>query len=95
LKSKFQNIGVSLNRILEQYHLNNAYKESELIRNWSKIVNKSLSGVSRPESLKDGLLVLRVSSNSWKEEINKNKDNLILMINKAFNENLVKQINLI
>lgn len=90
--AKFQSINTSLNKILNQFHLESAYQEKLIMNSWKELVDKKIAAVTEPVRFENGTLVLHAQSMMWKKELINNKDRLLEMINKSFDQITIKKI---
>ncbi|MFH2093502.1 MAG: DUF721 domain-containing protein [Pseudomonadota bacterium] len=59
---------------------------------WDKAVGKPIAMNAKPDSFKDGILIINVSSSSWIHQLKFLEKEMILNINKQLDLVLVKQI---
>ena len=72
-----------------------AYKKflcSELIFNWDKLVDKSISEKIKPVAIEHGVLLVDVKSSALKDQLKFLAEEIIETLNKNFEEPLVKKI---
>jgi hypothetical protein len=94
MKHNFSPISKSLEKIMQKYNLVESYEINRLFNEWPKIVGKSLSKVSKPISYdnKKQLVIIKIKSESWKEEFSREKQNLLNKINDFLNSVIIKDI---
>jgi predicted nucleic acid-binding Zn ribbon protein len=90
--AKFQSINTSLNKILNQFNLETAYQEKLILNSWQDLVDKKIAAVTEPVSFENGILILHAQSMMWRDELVKNKSQLIDMVNKSFEQVNIKEI---
>ena len=59
---------------------------------WDKAVGKPIAMNAKPDSFKDGILIVNVSSSAWIHQLKFLEKEMILTINKQLGHQLVKQL---
>ncbi|MCP3873199.1 MAG: DUF721 domain-containing protein [Desulfobacteraceae bacterium] len=59
---------------------------------WDDAVGKPIAMNAKPDSFKDGILMVNVSSSAWIQQLKFLEKEMILNINKQFDHPIVKQI---
>ena len=67
-------------------------KEYGIVRQWPTIAPEKLAGESRCERISDGILYVRVSSASWRQEATYLKENILQRIHHEFGCPTIKDI---
>lgn len=63
-----------------------------VIEVWENVIDKTISENSRPDALRNGVLILKVLSPAWSQQILYLKKNLIRMINSGLDAEIVNDI---
>ncbi len=63
-----------------------------LWRGWSAAVGEPIASHTRPDRLEDGVLVVRVDSHAWTQELQHLKRDLIGRLNNRFGAGKVREI---
>jgi predicted nucleic acid-binding Zn ribbon protein len=84
-----------LNRALRQMGLVERMKEADVVRRFGEIVGNNISARAEAVSIKDGKLVVRVSSPVWRQELNYSKQEIIDALNKALGDAVVRDIHFV
>lgn len=85
-------IGELIDMVLQQLGLGTTIKRYRVLQMWPEIVGERIAQVARAERLEDGKLFVRVSRAPWRNELTFLKKGLIDKINKAMNQEIVKDI---
>lgn len=85
-------IGGLIEEILVSYGLAKNYYGWQIVSDWPEIVGANLAKVSKAERFDDGLLIVSVENDSWRQEISLQKDAIMSNIHGRRNGNIVKQI---
>jgi len=59
---------------------------------WDGAVGKPIAMNAKPESFKDGILIVNVSSSAWIHQLKFLEKEMILTINRQLDDQLVKQL---
>lgn len=88
----FISLGDAIKKMLHQYHLDDKFKERELIEAWPSIVGKSAASNTSRIYIKNHVLFVEVSSASLKHELSLNKEMIVQRIKDDFGPDLVREI---
>ena len=69
-----QSIGDVLGLFLKESGYDTAFKEWEVVANWNQIVTGRIAEVTECDSVKNGVLHVRVESATWRQELTHLKD---------------------
>ncbi len=95
MKNEFHSVSDPLQKIMKKYNLEKPYAEYEIKKNWNTILKKQLAEVTVPEKLENKELTIRVTSESWKKELNSRKKELLQMINRSLKTAKIETIKLV
>lgn len=87
-----QGIGSLLEKLLHDLDLGARVRESEPIVHWEKIVGPRIAGVTTPEKVQRGVLIVRVSDPVWRYELSLRKQDVISRIHKVTGSDEIKDI---
>jgi len=90
--TKLETIGSILQASLRKLGLQSGIKEHAIWDAWDGIVGDRIARFSQPESIKNGLLVIKVSDPVWMQQLQFMKDIIMAKVNEYFKESLVKRI---
>ena len=79
-KSKPQKLGEIIESVLSERGYLKASREAEIIPQWPKIVGERIAQATECTEVKEGVLYVRVSSASWRNELSFFKEKIIGMI---------------
>ena len=91
-KSNPKEISSSLTSALQQRGLSPRLKQYEVLEKWSSIVGEHIASVTTPQRMDNGKLVVHVTRSTWRNELVFLKKEIINKINKAMNQEIVKDI---
>ena len=87
-----QQVGVVIKKFLKKTGLEKGVKEQETLVLWNKTVGSKISKNTKPISIKKGVLEVKVSTATWKQELQFQKIEIIKKLNKKLNKNIIKEI---
>ena len=91
-KSKPKELGTSISSVLQQLGLGPRLKQYEVLDKWSSIVGDHIAKVTTPQRMDSGKLLVHVTRSTWRNELVFMKKEIISKINKAMNQEIVKDI---
>ncbi len=72
--------------------MDEAYEQHRAIKAWPEVVGESIARVSKVRHCKDGVLYVRISNPSWRNELHFQKRSVIDKLNKFIGKELVRDI---
>jgi predicted nucleic acid-binding Zn ribbon protein len=82
----------AIGSVLQELGLGKRIKQYEVIETWPTIVGRQIATVAIAERMEKGVLFVHVTRAPWRNELVFLKKELIEKINKAMNQNIVKDI---
>lgn len=70
-------VHAALARALKRFGLDQEIGRYQFVLHWEKIVGPEIAKLTRPDSLKNGILVLRVPNSVWAQELSFSKDVIV------------------
>lgn len=71
-----------LSSILEKYGLQDKITKYKFIEHWEDIVGLEIAKRTKPECIRSGALVIRVTSSTWAQELSFHKDIILKKLKK-------------
>ena len=90
--SKLIHISDILNSALGKYRPAKDTQMTKIWDLWDNAVGKPIAMNAKPDSFKDGILFVNVSSSSWIHQLKFLEKEMILNINKQLGKTVVKQL---
>ena len=87
-----KNLSESLEKVLKDYNLEKAFKQSQVFELWEEVVGTRIAQNSTPVRMDRGKLVIQVQSPAWRNEIQYYHEQIKREINKRLKEEVVKKI---
>ena len=90
-----QQLKTAIKRFLKTNDLEAGVKQQGAILIWEKTVGKTISAETRAESVERGVLTVKTSSPTWRQELVFKKHEIIKKLNKELGKNTIKEIRFI
>ncbi len=85
-------LGEALEGFLESYNLKAKYNETGLISSWERIMGKTIASRTEKVYIKERTLFLKISSAPLRQELLLAKSQLIKLINKEMQQELIDEV---
>jgi len=85
-------IAVSLSTVLQELGLGQRIKQVKALDLWKEVVGEQIARVTSPDRIDNGKLVVRVHNAPWRNELLFLKREIIMKLNNALGETIVKDI---
>jgi hypothetical protein len=89
---ELQRIGVILERTLRDMSLEGKLKEHEVWNAWDGVVGKHVSRNAQPESIRNKILFVRVSTSPWMQQLSYMGEGIVEALNKRLGGPIVQGI---
>jgi len=90
-----QHISGVIKNFLKKTGLEKAVAQQGSLEIWPSVVGTNVAKNTTPESVEHGVLVVRVSTPAWRQELQFQKKEIIKNLNKELKNNIVKDIKFI
>ena len=87
-----QHIQIAIQSFLKKSGLNSGVEQQKALKLWGEIVGNKISKNTEPESVKNGVLVIKTINSVWKQELQIQKTEIIEKLNKRLKKNIIKEI---
>jgi predicted nucleic acid-binding Zn ribbon protein len=91
-KSEPKELSTSISSVLQQLGLGSRFRQYEVLDKWASIVGDHIAHVTTPQRMDNGKLLVHVTRSTWRNELVFLKKEIISKINKAMNQEIVKDI---
>jgi predicted nucleic acid-binding Zn ribbon protein len=90
-----RSVGEVLAELLQQYGLADRLKEFDAVNCWAEIAGEQIASHTKAREVRDGALVVEVSSSAWRNQLFYLKAELIEQINKKIGKKVIHDILLV
>ena len=87
-----QRLGLALESYLKSAGLEKGVTQQRALVIWSETVGEMVGKNTEVESVEHGIIKVKVSNSSWRQELQFKKKEIIEKLNKALNQNIIKDI---
>ena len=87
-----QRLGPAIEDLLRSLGITRRIKEYDAVAQWAEAVGQQVARVTEAQSIKKGILLVRVSNGPWRNELQILKPEIIRKLNESLGEELVKDI---
>jgi predicted nucleic acid-binding Zn ribbon protein len=85
-------LGEVLQELLQQYGLADRVKELNAVNGWAEVVGEQIASRAHAKDVRDGCLIVEVSSSAWRNELYYLKPEMIEKINKHIGKKVIHDI---
>lgn len=91
-KSDSSTLGEAIGSMLKAYKIEGKYEESRLKETWEEIMGKPIAKRTEKIFLKDGLLIVKLSSAPLRQELTIAKSKVLGILHENFSEKIIKDV---
>jgi predicted nucleic acid-binding Zn ribbon protein len=91
-RQKTQTLGDVLKGLVEDLGISERIGEYDAVLQWDAIVGEHIAKVAQAERISQGVLVVRVKTSTWRQELNMRKTEMIARLNSALGGDVIKDI---
>ncbi len=81
--------------MLRKFGIDNAIAQNKALNIWSEIVGVSVSKNTVAEKVEHGVIIVKVSSPVWRQELYFQKKDIVKKINNSIGKNVIRDIRFI
>jgi predicted nucleic acid-binding Zn ribbon protein len=85
-------LGDVLGELLQHYGIADRVKEFEAVNCWAEVVGEQVARHTKARDVRDGSLIVEVSSSAWRNELFYLKADLIEQVNKRIGKKIIHDI---
>ena len=91
-RSSTKPIGTALEELVQRLGIKQKLQEYEAVLQWDSVVGEHVARVATPAKIFKGVLLVRVKTSTWRNELTMRKKEIIDKLNKALGDAVVKDI---
>ena len=81
--------------MLRRFGIDNAIAQNNALNIWDDAVGESVAMNAKPDRVEHGVLIVKVSSPTWRQELYFQKKEIIEKINQAIGKKVIRDIRFI
>jgi predicted nucleic acid-binding Zn ribbon protein len=90
-----QSLKIAINSMLKKFGIDNAIAQNNALNNWNEIVGDTVARNTQPDRVEHGVIIVKVSSPTWRQELYFQKKEIIQKINNTIGKNVIRDIRFI
>lgn len=91
-KDGFQPIGQAIRQLLNSYHIDSKFDETNIVTSWERIVGKAIANRTTRVFIKNKLMYVEFDSPSMKHDLMLHKAEIIALFQKEFGKEALNDI---
>jgi predicted nucleic acid-binding Zn ribbon protein len=92
MHKKPRSLGDILSELLQQYGIGDRVKEFDAVNCWAEVVGERVARHTCAKDVRDGALIVEVSSSAWRNELYYLKPDILVQINKRLGKKIIHDI---
>lgn len=90
-----QSIKITIDSMLRRFGIDNAIAQNNALNIWNDVVGETVAKNAIPDRVEHGVLIVKVSSPTWRQELYFQKDEIIKKLNNKIGKKVIRDIRFI
>ena len=90
-----QSLKIAIDSMLRKFGIENAIAQNNALNLWGEIVGEKVAKNTKPDRVEHGVIIVRVSSPTWRQELFFQKNEIIKKINNKIGKKVIRDIRFI
>jgi len=90
-----QRLKIAIDSMLRKFGIDNAVAQNNALNIWNEIVGEKVANNTEPDRVEHGVMVVKVSSATWRQELYFQKKEIIQKLNNTIGRNVIRDIRFI
>ncbi len=90
-----QSLKLVIDSMLRKFGIDNAIAQNNALNVWNEIVGETVAKNTEPDRVEHGVIIVKVSSPTWRQELYFQKTEIIKKINNKIGRNVIRDIRFI
>ncbi len=90
-----QSLKTAIDSMLKRFGIDNAIAQNRALNIWNEIVGDKVARNTQPDRVEHGVIIIKVSSPTWRQELYFQKKEIIQKINNTIGKNVIRDIRFI
>lgn len=90
-----QSLKIAIDLMLKKFGIDNAVSQNKALNIWDDIVGKTVAKNTEPDRIEHGVIIVKVSSPTWRQELYFQKKEIIKKLNNSIGKKAIKDIRFI
>ena len=88
----FQTMGDAIRELLNSYHLETKFDETNLVTSWERLVGKPIAKRTKKVSIRNKIIYVEFDSPSMKQDFRLHKSQVMAVFHKEFGPDVINDI---
>lgn len=90
-----QSLKLTIDSMLRRFGIDNAIAQNDAIHIWNEVVGEAVAKNTTPDRVEHGVLIVKVSSPTWRQELFFQKNEIIKKLNTKIEKKVIRDIRFI
>ena len=90
-----ESLKIAIDSMLQKFGIDNAVAQNKALNIWNEIVGVTIARNAEPDRIEHGVLIVKVSSPTWRQELYFQKKEIIQKINNKIGKSVIRDIRFI
>ncbi len=90
-----QSLKIAIDLMLRKFGIDNAVAQNKALNIWNEIVGDKVARNTEPDRVEHGVIIVKVSSPTWRQELYFQKNEIIEKINNTIGKRVIRDIRFI
>jgi predicted nucleic acid-binding Zn ribbon protein len=90
-----QSLKIAIDSMLRKFGVDNAIAQNKALNIWNEIVGDTVAKNTEPDRVEHGVIIVKVSSPTWRQELYFQKKEIIQKINNKIGKKVIGDIRFI
>jgi predicted nucleic acid-binding Zn ribbon protein len=90
-----QSLKLVIDSMLRKFGIDNAIAQNNALNIWDEIVGDTVAKNTEPDRVEHGVIIVKVSSPTWRQELYFQKKEIIQKLNNKIGKNVIRDIRFI
>ena len=90
-----QSLKIAIDSMLRKLGIDNAIAQNNALNIWNEIVGETVAKNTEPDRVEHGVIIIKVSSPTWRQELYFQKKEIIQKINNKIGKSVIRDIRFI
>ena len=90
-----QSLKIAIDAMLRKFGIDNAIAQNNALNMWNEIVGETVAKKTEPDRVEHGVIVVKVSSPTWRQELYFQKKEIIKKLNNKIGKKVIRDIRFI
>ena len=90
-----QSLKIAIDSMLRKLGIDNAIAQNNALNIWNEVVGEKVAKNTEPDRVEHGVIIIKVSSPTWRQELYFQKNEIIKKINNKIGKNVIRDIRFI